>query len=292
MIKRVLFVFFCLPFLFSCKHVNTKEFVNVVAAWEGKTIVYPNNMVFTLWGQDTLDYSMPHIDYTIVSYVDSVGCMSCKLQLLKWKSFISEMTSTCQNRVPVILFFHPKNIEEIICRLKLDKYNYPICIDEKDSLNKLNHFPSDMSFQTFLLDKDNKVLAIGNPVHNPKVKELYLKIIQGKQIGRTDEGKQIKTKVEIDKTAVSMGSFDWQKEQKATFTLKNIGDKPLAIHEVTTSCGCTTVSYPKEPVQPGRETTLEVVYKAEHPEHFDKTVTVYCNADNAPLTLRIGGNAK
>lgn len=115
---------------------------------------------------------------------------------------------------------------------------------------------------------------------------------EGKQIGRTDEGKQITTKVEIDKTAVSMGSFDWQEEQKATFTLKNIGDKPLAIQDVTTSCGCTTVSYPKEPVQPGRETTLEVVYKAEHPEHFDKTVTVYCNADNAPLTLKIGGDAK
>ncbi|WP_321481197.1 hypothetical protein [uncultured Bacteroides sp.] len=27
----------------------------------------------------------------------------------------------------------------------------------------------------FFLDKDNKVLAIGNPIHNPKVKELYLK---------------------------------------------------------------------------------------------------------------------
>ena len=29
-----------------------------------------------------------------------------------------------------------------------------------------------MTFQTFLLDKDNKVAAIGNPVHNPKEKEV------------------------------------------------------------------------------------------------------------------------
>ena len=55
----------------------------MVTEWEGKKIIYPDDMVFTLWGQDTLDYSLPRVDYTIVSYVDSVGCMSCKLQLLK-----------------------------------------------------------------------------------------------------------------------------------------------------------------------------------------------------------------
>lgn len=54
----------------------------MVTEWEGKKIIYPDDMVFTLWGQDTLDYSLPRVDYTIVSYVDSVGCMSCKLQLL------------------------------------------------------------------------------------------------------------------------------------------------------------------------------------------------------------------
>ena len=38
----------------------------------------------------------------------------------------------------------------------------------------------------------------------------------------------------------------------------------------------TTVAYSKEPALPGKEIALEVVYKAEHPEHFDKTITVYC----------------
>jgi hypothetical protein len=87
-------------------------------------------------------------------------------------------------------------------------------------------------FQTFLLDKGNKVLAIGNPVHNPKVKELYLKIIQGEKIGRGGENKVIRTKVAIDRTSVSLGSFDWQEEQKVTFILENVGDKPLVIQDV------------------------------------------------------------
>lgn len=27
-------------------------------------------------------------------------------------------------------------------------------------------------------DKDNKVMALGNPIHNPKVKELYIEVLQ------------------------------------------------------------------------------------------------------------------
>ena len=102
----------------------------------------------------------------------------------------------------------------------------------------------------------------------------------------------MKTKINLDKTSISLGRFDWQKEQKTTFTLKNAGDKPLVVQEVNTSCGCTSVSYSKEPVQPGRELNLEVTYKAEHPEHFNKTITVYCNTESSPLILKIMGDAE
>lgn len=288
---RYLASIFLLFILISCGNQNKGNIEALLQTWSEKEVLFPKDLTFTVKGKDTVDFSLSG-KYKILTYVDSIGCVSCKLQLGKWKALMDEMNEAGREPIKFMFFFSSEKRRDFLGTLKSEDFVYPVCIDEENSLNKLNHFPSDMSFQTFLLDKDNKVLAIGNPVHNPKVKELYLKIIQGKQIGRTDEGKQITTKVEIDKTAVSMGSFDWQEEQKATFTLKNIGDKPLAIQDVTTSCGCTTVSYPKEPVQPGRETTLEVVYKAEHPEHFDKTVTVYCNADNAPLTLKIGGNAK
>ena len=149
-----------------------------------------------------------------------------------------------------------------------------------------------MNFQTFLLDRNNRVIAIGNPIYNPKVKELYLKIIKGEKIERRDESKVIKTEVDASNISVSLGGFDWQEEQKATFILKNVGDKPLVIQDVATSCGCTTVAYSKEPALPGKEIDLEVVYKAEHPEHFDKTITVYCNTENSPLVLKISGDAK
>lgn len=158
-------------------------------------------------------------------------------------------------------------------------------------MGERNHLPSIMTFQTFLLNKDNKIVAIGNPIYNPKIKDLYLKIIQGEGIGQEGEDKEIQTEITIDKTSVSFGKFDWQEEQKTTFTLKNTGDNPLVIQDVTTSCGCTTVAYSKELVRPGKETVIEVGYKAESPGYFNKTITVYCNAKISPLTLKISGNA-
>lgn len=279
-------------FLSSCGNQKKGNIEALLKEWSGKEILFPKNSTFTVKGTDTVDFSISG-KFKIFTYVDTVGCVSCKLQLGKWKEFMEEMNSLKQDSVRFLFFFSPAKRREFLGTLRSENFAYPVCIDDKNRLNELNHFPSnDVAFHTFLLDENNKVLAIGNPIHNPKVKEFYLRIIQGEKIGRGDENKVVRTKVCIDRTAVSLGSFDWQEEQKAIFVLKNVGDKPLVIQDVATSCGCTTVTYSKEPALPGKEIGLEVVYKADHPEHFDKTMTVYCNAKTSPLVLRINGNAK
>jgi len=49
------------------------------------------------------------------------------------------------------------------------------------SFERLNpHLPKDERFHTFLLDENNKVILVGYPVNNPKLKELYLKELNKK----------------------------------------------------------------------------------------------------------------
>lgn len=260
----------------------------MIKYWQHREVLIPQSSIFTLLGEDTVVMQMAN-SYKIVSYLDSIGCISCKARLAGWKDFIADLES---ENVPVFIFMNTSNLAEIQLILKRESFNYPICIDEKDSLNKLNHFPSDMRFQTFLLNKDNRVLAIGNPIHNPKVKDLYLNIIQGKEMQPNIANKTFLTSASVNKVYALLGYFDWQKEQKASFMIKNVGNKPLIIQDINTSCGCTTVSYSKEPVQPGKEMKLDVSYKADHPEHFSKTLTVYCNAESSPIRLIISGDAK
>lgn len=270
----------------SCKETPQEHYAKLLQEWIGKEIKIPNEAIFTIQGQDTAIFPIGN-KYKILIYADSTGCISCKLQLERWKMF---MEQEAMDSIRFLFFFSPEKRHDIINTLKTNAFTYPVCIDEQNELNKLNQIPTELGGQTFLLDKNNKILAMGNPIHNPKVKDLYLKIIQGKD---TDmEPAKPMTTVSINQNSADMGTFDWQQEQTATFTLTNTGDKLLVIEMIDTSCGCITVDYKQEPVRPGDSVTLHVTYKAEQPEYFSKTVTVYCNAKGAPIRLTVSGNAK
>lgn len=73
------------------------------------------------------------------------------------------------------------------------------------------------------------------------------------------------------------------------FEFQNTGDEPLVILDVRTSCGCTTPSYPREPIAPGVKNKIKVSYNpAGRPGEFDRTVKIYTNA-NKRITLKLGG---
>ena len=274
--------------LSSCDQFSKRELIHLYNEWEGKQLIFPHDSYFTIYAKDTIKYSQENCSYKIVSYIDSIGCLSCKLKLAEWNSFIEQLDSV--NDVSILMYFHPHNKREITYLLKKDHFNLPVCIDEKDSLNKLNKFPMFDEFQTFLLDKNDKIMAIGNPIHNPKIKELYLKIIQGQPIG--EEKETIKTQVILPETSFTFGDFSWQEAQTHSFEVKNTGSKPLVLQDVTTSCGCITVDFTKEPVQSGGTATVKVTYKADRAKYFNKTVTVYGNAEQLPVQLHVSGNAR
>ena len=267
---------------------NKKNIEDTVTEWMGKTILYPQTMKYSVYGVDTvIGFDR---NYSIVTYVDSMGCMSCKLQLSKWTKVMQEFDSITHKAVNFIFIIHTTDKKELLYMLKRERFAYPVCIDEADSTNQLNHFPSEMSLQTFLLDKDNKVIAMGNPAHNPKVKELYLNVLTGNKDGATTETTQ--TTTELSKSVVDMGKFPWKLEQEEMVTLKNTGDMPLVVTDIVTSCGCITTEYPKEPLLAGRSVDIRIIYRGTHPEHFNKTVTIYCNAANSPLKLKVTGEAQ
>ena len=286
-LQKVFPVFFLILVLLSCQNNKKEDIIGLINDWKGRSIHFPSISSFTIQGRTVVEHSHEGAKYKILSYVDSIGCISCKLHLVRWESFIKEVDSISDT--PFLFYFHPKDVGELKYILLRDNFSYPVCIDKNDTLNKMNHFPDNMAFQTFLLDKENKVVALGNPIHNPRVKELYLDIIQGKQ---QLEDKAAITVVEVPETTLSLGSFPWEEEQKASFTLKNVGEQPLHIEGVTTSCDCTTVEYAKAPVPPGATLTLLVKYRAEKPEPFYRAITIYCNTPNAPLELEITGEGK
>ena len=286
--KKIVTLIMCVWVLASCQESREKAMYRLVNEWNGKEIKFPSRSVFTIQGKDTVDFDFGNADYKVITYIDSVGCTSCKLQLPRWKKLVEEVDSLTNGRVPFLFYFHPKDMKELRYLTRRDDFEYPVCLDEKDELNRLNRFPSDMTFQTFLLDKDNKVVAMGNPVHNLKVKELYVDLMTG---SRSSKSSEQRTSVSVNQTELNFGSFPKEEKQERSFVLTNTGKGLLVIQDIITSCGCTKVEYSKEPVRSGGTLEVKVIYEAEKAEHFNKTVTVYCNTKDSPLRLTVKGTA-
>ena len=266
----------------SCEESEKERLSRLVIEWEGKEILFPTHSTFTIQGKDTVDFQFQDAEYKVVIYVDSIGCTSCKLQLHRWKEFLSEVDSLTNGNVSFLFYFHPKDMKELRYLTRRDAFTHPVCFDEKDEFNQLNHFPSEMMFQTFLLDERNRVVALGNPVLNPNVKELYLNLIRGSvQTSSTNTF----TEVSIDNVVMDLGRFPMSEKQESDFVLTNTGNNLLVIQDITTSCGCTKVEYSKEPIRPGGTLKVKVIYEAEQKGYVNKSVKVYCKRIDAEKYL-------
>ena len=76
------------------------------------------------------------------------------------------------------------------------------------------------------------------------------------------------------------------------FTFENTGKEPIVIKNVQASCGCTTPTWPKEPVLPGKTAVISATYNAANPGSFTKSITVTSNATEPTKVLYIKGTVK
>jgi len=74
------------------------------------------------------------------------------------------------------------------------------------------------------------------------------------------------------------------------FKFTNNGKEPLVLANVKASCGCTTPSWPKDPILPGKEGTILVTFNTQgRPGNFTKTITITSNAATASKIITIKG---
>ena len=79
-------------------------------------------------------------------------------------------------------------------------------------------------------------------------------------------------------------------EGACEFVFKNTGKNPLVLSNVRPSCGCTVPKWSKEPIKGGGKSSIKVKYNTSRAGSFSKSITVYSNAANSPVVLKIKGN--
>ena len=88
----------------------------------------------------------------------------------------------------------------------------------------------------------------------------------------------------IDYGKIALGS-----EGSRTFEFTNVGDAPLIINDIKSTCGCTVPKKPEKPIMPGEKGQIEVSYDTKRPGGFSKAITVLSNAKKERVMLKIKG---
>jgi hypothetical protein len=85
--------------------------------------------------------------------------------------------------------------------------------------------------------------------------------------------------IRFEKDSYDFGSIRQGDTVAYTYVFKNTGKSPLIITDAQSSCGCTIPEYPKEPIAPGKEGALKVVFNSAGKEgKIEKTVTIKSNS--------------
>lgn len=291
-LKILVFIVFCSTFSGCVIDKSLSEVEKIVNDWTGREIIYPQNISCKSIDKDISCVSPSSTPYKILVYVDSIGCTSCKLHLYKWNSIIEEVNNEMSDLINFQFYFHPKNIEEIFFLFRKDSFKYPIYIDKDNQIDRLNNFPKDSRYQTFLLDNQNKVIGVGNPADNPLIWNLYKQIIKGEKLFRQSDSFHLHsmTSIAVDKTILELKDLEINKTTTVKFSIKNTGNNSLVLTNVATTCGCIVPEWPKQPISPNKVTEILVQVTPVKQGYFKKTITVYCNIKKRYVTLVIKGN--
>ncbi|MEO9569833.1 MAG: DUF1573 domain-containing protein [Polaribacter sp.] len=93
----------------------------------------------------------------------------------------------------------------------------------------------------------------------------------------------------FEKETINYGKIEKASNGERVFVFTNIGDQPLIIKKIQSSCGCTVPKKPEKPVMPGEKGEIKVSYDTRRVGGFSKAITIYSNAKTPRKMLKIKG---
>ena len=250
----------------------------------GGEIMFPDVMTDVLTG-DTIDLS--EADFTILTYVDSTGCTGCRMKLSLWREFLCSLDSVAGERdVNSLMVVNTKDTRELSYLIRRDNYSYPVVNDTSDSLQMLNGFPDSTMFRSFLIDRHRRVVAIGNPVYNTAIANLYRSVISGRKTFNRS-GTQMIT---VDDSKKGMGEVRLGAVYTANYMLNNESRDTIFVREVISSCHCTEVLIPDSIITPNGTLPVQIKFHEDSlTGDFVRSIHVYYQGFENPTVLEISG---
>ena len=254
----------------------------VVTKWVDKEIILPYDR-FTVGGE-SVDINRDLYTYKIVNYIDSAGCTRCRMKLDLWNMFMSRLDADDAD-VTLLSVIHSDNSDDLRFASESSGFNYPVAIDPTDEFGKANNPPDDQLLHTFLLDGNDHIIAIGNPVLNPHIGRLYRSVILGDSIYEKSDSMP----VTADMPSRNIGITHPGDTVFTTFYLTNNTDSIITIEAIATSCDCTVATVIKETIDPGSTQLNIMIIPDSIKGYFARDIQVFYKNHSIPSTVRITG---
>jgi hypothetical protein len=98
--------------------------------------------------------------------------------------------------------------------------------------------------------------------------------------------------MKFENTVYDFGTIPYDSDGRCHFEFTNDSEQALIVNVVRTTCGCTRPEWPENPVKPGEKGRIGITYNTKIEGRFQKSITVYSNAENSPVKLFIKGNVE
>lgn len=162
----------------SCQfHRRKLETERIVTKWYNKEIAIPDS-VFAI--KDTIPVILKKDPLNpkklkIITLIPA-NCEKCIFDVYAWCSFLDSINkSSSVDFIPIFKTSDPNQFVKLY--LPILPYGIEPYLDSYNKFLTKYRLPNDLRFRTFLLDKNNKIILLGNPIYSSNIKSLYIKKI-------------------------------------------------------------------------------------------------------------------
>lgn len=208
------------------------------------------------------------------------------MKLSLWNAFLDRINQKSDANVKTVIVVNAKDKRDIVHLLKKFKYYHPVYIDADGSMNKINKFPSDPIFQSFLLDKSHRVIAVGNPVYLYSVDSLYQSILNGeKSLSHNVNSIMVVKNGTIDLGNIKSGQIISEK-----FYLSNSGNDTVNILYAISSCECVSVELSDSLILPNATIFGMMEFESDSTKGvFSRNIHIFYKGFDYPSIINIIG---
>ena len=172
--KYFYLIFFLLLLAFSChdRRANPSAVAQAKKLY-GKKIKLPAEYLSIASGEGVFsidtELSKP---LKIVTYLDKNSCSECALKIFNhWEELLKEVSGYSFGFIPIVF---PNDISALKDAMSALQIDFPLFYDKDNKFLKINKLEKTLARnRTFLLDANNKIIVIGEPLASDELWRVY-----------------------------------------------------------------------------------------------------------------------